>query len=77
MNAIEQAAIVRRCAGWFRLPDRALIAISGDDRVRWLDGMLTQDVTALRPGAGCYAMLLTHQGRIVSDMNVLAREDAF
>jgi folate-binding protein YgfZ len=77
VNAAEQAAAVRRGVGWVALPDRALLAITGDDRVRWLDGMLTQDVTNLQVGQGCYAALLTHQGRIVGDMNVLAREDAF
>jgi aminomethyltransferase len=42
--------------------------------VRWLDGMLTNDVAALAergPGAGCYALLLTAQGRVVADLHVL------
>lgn len=71
---------VRNGVGLFRLRDRGLVQISGTDRVRWLDGMMTNDVTQLIPGperSGCYALLLTHQGRIVSDATVSVREDAF
>lgn len=69
---------MRRGAGLFRLRERALFAVRGGDRVRWLDGMLTNDVTRLAPGrerSGCYALLLTPQGRIVADFHVLARAD--
>jgi folate-binding protein YgfZ len=42
--------------------------------------MLSNDVAALAPGrerSGCYAALLTPQGRIVADLHVLLRDDAF
>ncbi|MDJ0786829.1 MAG: glycine cleavage T C-terminal barrel domain-containing protein [Myxococcota bacterium] len=62
----------------FRLPGRGLIQVSGSERTRWLDGMLTNDIQALEkgtPGAGCFALLLTRQGRVVADLHVLALED--
>ena len=73
-------AAVREGCGLFRLPDRGLIAVRGGDRVRWLDGMVSNDVTGLRPGperSGCYATLLTRTGRIVADFHVLARDELF
>ena len=73
------AARVRRGAGCFALSDRALVEVSGGDRVRWADGMLSNDVKALEPGperSGCEALLLTPQGRIVADLHVLARPEA-
>jgi len=80
----EQAALpvaaVREGCGLFRLADRGLIAVSGGDRVRWLDGMLSNDVAGLREGSersGCYATLLTRTGRIVADVHVLGRDEAF
>lgn len=79
-RAREQAAAVRRGAGLFRLVDRGMLAVTGDDRTRWLDGMLSADVTVLAPGgeaSGCYALLLTAQGRIVADPHVLLRGDAY
>jgi folate-binding protein YgfZ len=80
LSAAEQAAAVRRSAGWFRLRERALIEVSGGDRVRWLNGMLSNDVARLEPGAarsGCYALLLTPKGRIAADLHVLQRGDVF
>lgn len=70
---------VRRGAGLFPLPKRGVIQVTGSERIRWLDGMLTNDVLALEargPGAGCHALLLTPQGRIVVDLHVLLAADS-
>jgi len=78
-TAAEQARAVRRGAGLFPL-QRGLIRVTGADRVRWLDGMLSNDVTALAPGSegsGCYATLLTRKGRIVADLHVLLEGEGF
>jgi len=79
-QAAEQAAAVRASVGIFRLSDRGLIEVGGGDRVRWLDGMLSNDITALHVGdesSGCYATTLTAKGRIVADLHVLVREAPF
>jgi folate-binding protein YgfZ len=76
--ARQQAAAVRRGAGLFRLEDRALLAVSGEDRVRWLDGMLSSEVRSLSPErTGSYSVLLTRTGRVVTDLHVLWRPEAF
>jgi len=76
VSALEQAARVRRGAGLFRLADRALLGVGGVDRVRWLDGMLTNDVKALGPGrSGCHAAALTRTGRVVCEVQVLWRPE--
>ena len=53
-------------AGAIALPlsDTGWIRISGEDRVRWLNGMVTNSVAALAPGDGNYNFLLNAQGRI-------------
>jgi folate-binding protein YgfZ len=59
---------------------RGLIAVSGGDAQRWLDGMVTNDITAISQDAennGCYAALLTPKGRVIADLHVLARPDGF
>lgn len=43
----------------------------GADRRAYLQGILTNDIAALRPGTGCYAAMLTAQGRMIADMRVL------
>lgn len=57
----------------FALPGRGVIAVRGDDRQRWLDGMLSCDVKKLTPGSGAHGLLLTPQGRIVAELHVLHR----
>ena len=76
----ELADAVRRGAGLFRLEARGLVAVTGADARRWLDGMVSGDVAALDPegpARHCYAMLLTPIGRIVADLHVLALPDGF
>jgi folate-binding protein YgfZ len=54
---------------------RTLIAATGDDRVTFLQGMLSNDVKRVVPGQGVYAAFLTQQGRLVSDLRVYAESD--
>jgi folate-binding protein YgfZ len=53
-----------------------LLKLTGGDRVSWLQGMITNDVEKLKPGAGCYAAHLTPQGKVVAHMTILKDEDA-
>ena len=51
------------------------ISVTGSDRVRWLNGMVTNSVQALTPGEGAYTFLLSAQGRIQGDATVWAEPD--
>ena len=46
------------------------ILITGVDRAGYLQGLLTNDIAALKAGDGCYAAYLTAQGRMITDMHV-------
>ena len=50
---------------------RRQLAVAGQDRASFLQGLLTNDVQALTPGTGCYAVWLSPQGRMLTDMHVL------
>ena len=52
------------------------ILLTGADRRSYLQGLLTNDIEALQPGTGCYAAMLTAQGRMLTDMRVLELGDA-
>jgi aminomethyltransferase len=57
-----------------------VIEVSGNDRTRWLQGMVSNDVERLEAGttrSGCYATLLTPKGRIVADLQVMLRGDLY
>ena len=49
---------------------RGRIVVSGPDRATYLQGLLTNDIVALKPGDGCYAAYLTPQGRMLTDLFV-------
>jgi folate-binding protein YgfZ len=66
---VEFAALRRGC-GVYDLGFRARISLTGGDRVRWLNGMVTNNIRDLAPGRGVYAFLLNPQGRILGDMVV-------
>ena len=50
------------------LRDRAIIRVGGDEARPFLQGLLTQDVLTLVPGAPRYAGLLTPQGKALFDL---------
>lgn len=67
----EWSAVRQRC-GVLEARFRGLLRLTGADRVAFVQGMVTNDVTKLQAGAGTYAALLTQQGKIVSDLHVYA-----
>ena len=48
--------------------DRGRIVVTGGDRASYLQGLLTNDIAALKTGEGCYAAYLTPQGRMIADL---------
>ena len=60
-------------AGIFDLGWRGKIIVTGQDRGRWLNGMLTNNVRDLPVNHGNYNFLLNSQGRILGDMYVYNR----
>jgi folate-binding protein YgfZ len=70
MTLAEQCHAVRHAAGVFDRCGRGRLLVRGADRAAFLHALLTNDIASLRPGTGCYAAMLTPQGRMVSDMHV-------
>ena len=57
------------------LPDRAVIAVSGDDRITFLQGLVSNDVAEAAPGRAVWAALLTPQGKYLADFFIFADGD--
>jgi folate-binding protein YgfZ len=64
----EFSSLLQGC-GVYDLGFSAWISLTGGDRVRWLNGMVTNNVRDLAAGRGVYAFLLNPQGRILGDMH--------
>lgn len=61
-------AALRGGCGVYDLGFRAKISLTGGDRIRWLNGMVTNNIRDLGAAQGVYAFLLNPQGHILGDM---------
>ncbi|HEX8811700.1 MAG TPA: folate-binding protein [Terracidiphilus sp.] len=71
----EFAGLLWGC-GVYHLGERVKIALTGSDRVRWLNGMVTNNIRDLAQGRGVYAFLLNPQGHILGDLYAYHRGDS-
>ncbi len=70
MIAVDEYELLRKRAGLVERPPRAILALEGPEAAEFLQGQVTNDVEAIEPGAGCYAALLDHKGKIRTDLRV-------
>ena len=71
MTPPEDYRAIREGAAIGSIAPRVQLAVAGKDHASYLQGLLTNDITALQPGSGCYAVWLSPQGRMLTDMHVL------
>src|SRR5215469_13456691 len=72
----SEFANLRAGCGVYDLGYRAKISLTGGDRVRWLNGMVTNNIRDLEVGQGVYAFLLNPQGHILGDLYAYNRGDS-
>jgi len=71
----SQLTALLESTGLSHLSGTGWIRVTGEDRVRWLNGMVTNSIQQLQPEEGNYNFLLSVQGRIQGDANIFARTD--
>ena len=71
----EEIDSLLHSAGVSDLGWRGKIGVTGGDRLRWLNGMVSNAVQSLPEGQGNYSFLLSVQGRIQGDCYVYRRAD--
>ena len=62
--------VLRREGGFFVLGERARVRVTGADRLRYLNGQLSNDLRRLVPGEAMRALLLTAKGKLCADVFV-------
>ena len=67
---------VRQAVGLSDLSHRGKIRVTGDDRVKWLQGLISNDILPLQPGQGRYSSFLTHKGKMLGDFRVYVRAES-
>src|SRR5579871_3502190 len=63
-------------SGVYDLGFRTKISLTGSDRVRWLNGMVTNNIRDLAADQGVYAFLLNPQGHILGDLYAYNRRES-
>jgi tRNA-modifying protein YgfZ len=69
--AAEYATLTERC-GLVDCSERGKLALTGSGAVEFLNGQVTNELVGLRPGEGRYAAFLTHKGKMLGDLRILA-----
>ena len=68
MNKAERLRTLRKSGGCFPLRQTSRIRLTGTDRVRYLNGQLTVDITKLTAGVAKPALLLTAKGKLCATL---------
>jgi tRNA-modifying protein YgfZ len=72
--ADQYQALTERC-GLVDRSERGKLALAGEDAIEFLNGQVTNELLDLAPGQGCYAAFLTHKGKMLGDVRILAVGD--
>lgn len=71
-NAQAEHTAVRHGVGIADLSHRGRLRVTGDDRVKWLQSVISNDILPLKPGQGLYSSFLTHKGKMLTYFRVYA-----
>lgn len=74
-DSVREFDALRSGCGVYDLGWRAKIVLTGADRVRWLNGMVTNNIRDLELDHGVYNFVLSPQGRIQADCYAYNRGD--
>jgi folate-binding protein YgfZ len=69
--AAEHLVLLERC-GVLDRSERGKLALTGAGAVEFLNGQVSNELATLHPGEGCYAAFLTHKGKMLGDLRILA-----
>lgn len=67
---------VRQAVGIADLSHRGKVRVTGDDRMKWLQSVISNDILPLQPGQGRYSSFLTHKGKMLTYFRCYVQTDA-
>jgi folate-binding protein YgfZ len=73
--ATTEYELLTESVGLVDRSERAKFLVRGGEAVDFLQGQVSNDVEALQPGSGCYATILTHKGKLRTDLRILRGHD--
>ena len=75
--ATNDYELVTESVGLLDRSERSKFVVRGSEAADFLQGQVSNDVEALEPGSGCYATVLTHKGKLRTDLRILRGDDWF
>jgi glycine cleavage system T protein len=75
-DMLAEYRAVRQKVGIADLSHRGKLRVTGDDRVKWLQSVISNDLLSLQPGQGRYSSLLTHKGKMLTYFRCYMQPDA-
>jgi aminomethyltransferase len=69
-RAVHEAVGLADCS------HRGKVRVTGEDRVKWLQSVISNDILTLQPGQGRYSSVLTHKGRMLTYFRCYMQTDA-
>src|SRR5439155_1676471 len=75
-DPVAEHIAVRQGVGIADLSHRGRIRVTGEDRVKWLQSVISNDILPLAAGQGLYSSFITHKGKMLSYFRVYALPDS-
>ncbi|MBI3604233.1 MAG: aminomethyl transferase family protein, partial [Nitrospirae bacterium] len=69
-DPVTEHQAVRRGVGLADLSHRGKLRVTGEDRVKWLQSVISNDILPLTPGHGLYSGFLNHKGKMLAYFRV-------
>jgi folate-binding Fe-S cluster repair protein YgfZ len=76
MNSAEQVRAARERALAIPRHDLATFMVTGKDRVAWLNGLVTCDVSKAVPERAMYGLAVGRNGRVLADLTIVVDDGA-
>ena len=74
-NPQSEYETLHTSAGLADLSSRGRAIVTGDDRITWLQSIISQDILPLQPGQGCYSTFMDHKGKMLAYFRVFIRPE--
>jgi len=75
-DAVSSLTRLREEGGFYALGARTSVRITGTDRLRYLNGQVSNDVEKLEPGFARPALVLTAKGKLCADVAIWSEGDS-
>ncbi|RMH36917.1 MAG: aminomethyl transferase family protein [Nitrospirae bacterium] len=74
-DPVAEHLAVRSGVGLADLSGRGLACVTGEDRLTWLQSIISNDLRPVQPGHGLYSAFMNHKGKILSYFRVYVLDE--